>query len=318
MKKRGTAYFITIIALLCCSAFAAEPRTRIRLYTMPRCGSCKRVKEDLTKHGINIKNDVEEIDVTRNRQASRKIKAVPVLEYGGIRIVGFGGPEYEKKFNALIKKYRLQTSQKTNGSAPVDGAVDVAVDGTVDVNSNPDPYLIPFRSKVENLETLFQNVQIYINEKGIRTQTGVRILKKCFEANLAKLVYEFCQSQDFAKAVEKGSLGTIAPEQIASVITAIQNIASMKYQIASAEFREVCSQKPEITSRTKNILKRATAQNNSYGFSSDELFNVGSGFIPPPQKQEKKAAKQYIIAKIKAAEILKTLLEPTSVEIKNR
>jgi glutaredoxin len=316
MKKRGTTYFITIIVLLCCSAFAAE------LYTMPRCGSCKLIKEDLTKHGIDIKNDVEEIDITINRQASRKIKAVPVLEYGGIRIVGFGGLEYRKKFNALIKKYRLQTSQKTNGSAPNDGADDSAANGAaddaVDVNSNPDPCLIPFRSKVENLESLFQNVQIYIDEKGIRTQTGERILKKCFEANLAKLVYEFCQSQDFAKAVEKGSLGTIAPEQTASVITATQNIASMKYQITSAEFREVCSQKPEITSRTKNVLKKATAQNNSYGFSSDELFDVGSGFTPPPQKQEKKTTKQYIIAKVKAAEILKTLLEPTSVKTKNR
>jgi hypothetical protein len=283
---------------------------------MPRCGSCKLIKEDLTKHGIDIKNDVEEIDITINRQASRKIKAVPVLEYGGIRIVGFGGPEYKKKFNALIKKYRLQTSKKTNGSVPDDGEADVAVDGTVDVNSNPDPCLIPFRSKVENLESLFQNVQIYIDEKGIRTQTGERILKKCFEANLAKLVYEFCQSQDFAKAVEKGSLGTIEPEQTASVITATQNIASMKYQIASAEFREVCSQKPEITSRTKNVLKKATAQNDSYGFSSDELFDVGSDFTPPPQKQEKKTTKQYIIAKVKAAEILKTLLEPTSVKTK--
>lgn len=131
---------------------------------------------------------------------------------------------------------------------------------------------------------------------------------------MAKFVYEFCQSQDFAKAVEKGSLGTIAPEQTTAVIETAQNITFKKYQVALAEFREICSQKPEVTSRTKRILERATAQNNSDGFSSDELFGVGSGFTPQPQEQEKKIAKQDVIIETKAAKILKTLLEPTTVE----
>jgi glutaredoxin len=304
MKKRSTICFITIIVLLCGSVFAAKPK--IVVYSMQGCGYCKKLKEYLKEKNIAY----QERDIIKDESAGREMErkshqgGVPVLDWEGTIIVGFG-PKTKPIIDKLIRKHPPQASQP-NSSASAEGGIDV--------NSNSDPHLAPFRSKIENLETLFQDVQIYIDEKGIRTKAGVRILKKCFEANLAKFVYEFCQSQDFAKAVEKGSLGTITPEQTAAVIAAAQNITFKKYQVALAEFCEICSQKPEVTSRTKWILEKATAQNNPDGFSSKELFNICSDFTPQPQEQEKKIAKQDIIIETKAAEILKILFEPTTVE----
>lgn len=340
-KKRINLVVILVFLLLCCSTYAAE--SEITVYMFNGCGACKNLETYLGKRGVTFK----EVDILKpgNETAKREMQnlsgilGVPVMrvryltktatddfknflrkiktpyiviehnskttkslyrsplpihiwwykDKAEILIGGFG-PETEPIIDKLIRLIRKDLPQTGDPNS------------AVPLNQHPDS----FRSEIENLKAVFEDAQTYMRQRRINSNTAVQVLKKCLEANLAKIVYEFCQSENFVKVVSKNP--NVIPENRTAVIRAAQRISFEKYRIVQEEFRRTCSEKSEITSRARFILRKVIAQNSS-DFSSDKLFE----FVLPPQPQEQE--KEPTIQDAETAKrILKNLLDSTGAE----
>jgi hypothetical protein len=202
---------------------------------------------------------------------------------------------------------------------------DVEKDGNgVSINSAPDPTLDSFHSKTKNLKAIFTDAQKHTKE-----EAAVLILGKCFEANKAKLIYEFCQTPEFAKAAEEGLFGTMPQRnEVNEVVRTAKDIAFNKYKDALAEFCKIRSENPqEVTNKARRVLGGAAIHNNAGGFSTRKLFdirsdaNLPSSNSPQPQKekenssevQEKKPTEEDAI-KAEAEGILKELFSSEKSE----
>ncbi len=239
-NERITKFLVLIIAV----SVSIPAEAKIIVYSAPWCGFCVRLERYLKEHTIRF----EKINIDRNPAAKRDLerksgqRGIPVLDWNGEIIVGFGSDQ-AKEIDRLIA-----------GGIPSAGRF-VLSKTTENADTAMEPNDDPFYSQVENLKNLFAVAQTNIYDAN-----AVDIIKKLYDAHLARLIYESAFTDQFRQRIENACDGNnpVNPQ----VIEMAKIIAEGRYVQAFKAYRSARTKDSHASIEVQKALKLAVTQNN--------------------------------------------------------
>jgi hypothetical protein len=211
----------------------------------------------LKEHTIRF----EKINIDRTPAAKKDLerksgqRGIPVLDWNGEIIVGFG-KDQAKEIDRLIA-----------GGTPSVGRF-VLSKATENADTTPEPKDDPFYNQVENLKTLFA-----IAQTNIYDTNAVDIIKKLYDAHLARLIYESSFTDHFRQRIENASDGNnpVNPQ----VIEMAKIIAEGRYVQAFKAYRSARAKDSHAGAEVQKALKSAVTQNDKTDSASPEQNQQG-------------------------------------------
>lgn len=241
MKNERIAKFLVLIIAVSASIPA---EAKIIVYSAPWCGFCVELEKYLKERAIRF----EKINIDRNPAAKKDLerksgqRGIPVLDWNGEIIVGFGNNQ-AKEIDRLIA-----------GGLPSVGRF--VLSKTIEnEDTTPEPKDDPFYSQVENLKNLFAIVQTNVYDAN-----AVDIIKKLYDAHLARLIYESAFTDQFRQRIEN-ALDNNSPVN-PQVIEMAKIIAEGRYVQAFKAYRSARTKDPNAGVEVQKALKSAITQND--------------------------------------------------------
>jgi glutaredoxin len=309
MRNERIAKFLVLIIAVC---VLVPAEAKIIVYSAPWCGFCVRLEKYLKEHTVRF----EKINIDRNPAAKKELerksgqRGIPVLDWNGEIIVGFGNDQAKEIYRLIA------------GGTPSAGRFALSKT-TETTDTTPEPNEDPFYSQVENLKNLFAVAQTNVYEAN-----AVDIIKKLYNAHLARLVYESAFTDQFRRRIERACDNNSPANR--EIIEAAKIIAASRYVQAIKAYRSARTKDAHASIEVQKALKLAVTQKDKADIVSLDqnqqgyflklwycaAFDPRTGYKLQPGSTAKFNSRRDAIA-VEAAKLLDEMIDIPQVDDPN-
>ncbi|HBG28482.1 MAG: hypothetical protein A2Y10_10720 [Planctomycetes bacterium GWF2_41_51] len=233
---------------------SASVQAKIILYSAPWCGFCVKMEEYLKSNNIRfVKIDIDKVRSAKQEVVTKSKQAgIPVLDWNGEIIVGFGNTE-KKEIDRLAA-----------GGTPIQGRF---IPKMVVESNQPLPNIpsLTLNDRFTSIKNIAETMRIAAADS-----CSVNIVEKFYSAQIAKLTYEHCFTPLFQIECKK----LLMPDSPDELIVTCQHLAAAKYSQAVKEFRDCRLKNVRASVAVQNALKAIIASD-----AADPNFNQQAEYL---------------------------------------